>query len=133
MWFSDRGVRSAFPKPGFEYHLMQPEPANPTPVPAVPGEEFPANRGEISPSPFQVAPLVEQAQQAFSRDLPHLLRERPGQWVAYHGDRQIGFAEAQLKLYQECLRQGIDEEEFVVLCIEPEAGAMMLLGGQALA
>jgi hypothetical protein len=39
-----------------------------------------------------LADLKQQALQAFLRDLPQLDAQRPGQWVAYHGDRQVGFA-----------------------------------------
>jgi hypothetical protein len=70
--------------------------------------------------PSQVHPLVAQAQQAFHRALPQLLRERPGQWAAYHGDRLIGFAQDKADLYQECLRQGLPRGEFLVRSIEPE-------------
>jgi hypothetical protein len=69
--------------------------------------------------PFRVHPLVVGAQQAFERALPQLLRERPGQWVAYHGDRLIGFAPSKSELYQECLRQGLPRGEFLVRSIEP--------------
>jgi hypothetical protein len=78
-----------------------------------------------------VPPLVHQAQQAFARDLAQLLKERPGQWVAYHGSQRIGFGCTQAELYGECLRRGINEDEFVVQCIEPETGVMVLLGGRS--
>ncbi len=70
-------------------------------------------------SPLQIPPLIELAWVGFRRDLAQLLRERPGQWVAYHGDKPIGYDKTKTKLYQECLRRGIDEDEFLVLCIEP--------------
>jgi hypothetical protein len=110
---------------------MQPNPNQPT-LDTPSGEQLPAHGGDNAPRPFLVPPLVEQAQKAFCRDLPRLLRERPGQWVAYHGDKQLGFATTQAHLYQECLRHGIDEEEFVVQCIEPEFGVMFLQGSHAL-
>ena len=40
----------------------------------------------------QQADLAQQALQAFERDLPQLWAERPEQWVAYQGDRLLGFA-----------------------------------------
>jgi hypothetical protein len=57
---------------------------------------------------------------AFRRDLPALLKERPGQWVAYHGDRRVGFASAPHELHQLCARQGIPEDDFIVRPIEVE-------------
>ena len=68
----------------------------------------------------QVADLKQHALQAFLRDLPHLYARRPGQWVAYLGDRQVGFAAQKHTLYQVCFDQGLQREEFVVFCIEPQ-------------
>ena len=60
------------------------------------------------------------AWRAFLRDLPQLYAERPGQWVAYHGERRIGFSDQQHLLYQQCFAQGLPDEEFVIFCIEPQ-------------
>ena len=57
---------------------------------------------------------------AFLRELPRLWAERPAQWVAYRGDRQVGFAAHKHELYQRCFQQGMRPEEFVVFCIEPQ-------------
>ena len=54
------------------------------------------------------------------RDLPQLYGQRPGQWVAYRGDQQVGFADQKHILYQQCFDQGLQREEFVVFCIEPQ-------------
>jgi hypothetical protein len=56
----------------------------------------------------------------YRRDLPRLLEERPGQWVAYHGDQLVGFAKTARELYQECERRGYRGRDYVVDCIEPE-------------
>jgi hypothetical protein len=64
--------------------------------------------------------LQQQALQAFERDLPHLWSERPGQWVAYRGGQQLGFASQKHEMYQRCLQRGMPQEEFVVFCIEPQ-------------
>jgi hypothetical protein len=53
-----------------------------------------------------VSPFILWAEDAFRRDLPQLLSERPGQWVVYHGHQQIGFAATKQQLYQECLNRG---------------------------
>jgi hypothetical protein len=74
------------------------------------------------------AALGKQATLAFWRDLPQLLRERPGQWVAYHGDRQLGFGATRWELWQECLRRGLVPDEFVVRSIEPEDPSLILEG-----
>jgi hypothetical protein len=56
----------------------------------------------------------------YRRDLPRLLEERPGQWVAYHGDQLVGFDKDQLPLVLECNRRGYRGEDYIVRCIEPE-------------
>jgi hypothetical protein len=66
-----------------------------------------------------LADLKQKALQAFQRDLPQLYTQRPGQWVAYQGERQIGFAAQKYQLYQECFQRGLQREEFVIFCIEP--------------
>ena len=70
--------------------------------------------------------LGRQALLTFWRDLPQLLQERPGQWVAYRGDRQLGFGKTQTELWQECLRQGLDPEEFMIRSIQPEDPDLVL-------
>jgi hypothetical protein len=68
----------------------------------------------------------QQALQAFLRDLPYLHAQRPGQWVAYQGDRQLGFADQKQLLFQRCLDQGLFRNEIVVFCIEPQETEMTL-------
>jgi hypothetical protein len=73
-----------------------------------------------------ITDLKQQALQAFLRDLPQLYIERPGQWVAYQGQRRLGFANQQHMLYQHCFDQGLRDEEFVIFCIEPQETEMWL-------
>jgi uncharacterized membrane protein len=74
----------------------------------------------------RLADLKQQALQAFQRDLSQLHAERPGQWVAYQGDRQLGFAAHKYQLYQECFQRGFQRDEFVIFCIEPQETEMAL-------
>ena len=62
-----------------------------------------------------VSPLYHRSQEAFYRTLPELLTKHARQWVAFHGEELIGFAATQTDLYQECVRRGLREDEFVVL------------------
>jgi len=64
--------------------------------------------------------LGQQALQAFRRDLPTLMKEHPGKWVAYHGDRRVGIADTNLELYQLCDRQGIPDDDYIVAPIDWE-------------
>ena len=70
--------------------------------------------------------MVVRSRQAFLRDLPQLLHERPRQWVAYHGDEQLGFAKTRAELYQACLGQGLNREDFLVCSIEPPMDTMIV-------
>jgi hypothetical protein len=56
----------------------------------------------------------------FRRDLPRLLKERPDEWVAYHGDQLVGIAKTDLELYKKCARLGIPDDEYIVRPIELE-------------
>ena len=66
-----------------------------------------------------VLPMIARSLESFRRDLPQLLETHYRQWVAYHGDEQIGFGRSQTMLYQECFRRGLKRDEFIVSCIEP--------------
>lgn len=81
------------------------------------------------PAPL-IHPLIAQAQETFRRDLPRLLKERPGQWVAYSGDRVLGYGSTKTAVYQECLRQGHERGTFVVRLIGPQV-EMDFLGSVA--
>lgn len=70
---------------------------------------------------LKVSPVIAASQAAFAGDLPRLLEERPGQWVAYQGQRQLGFGRSKTELYQQCLRLGFRVGEFVVRRIRPQA------------
>jgi hypothetical protein len=52
--------------------------------------------------------------------------ERPGQWVAYHGDRQVGFAQHKHEMYQHCLQAGLPRGDFVVFWIGPQETEVVL-------
>ena len=70
------------------------------------------------PHPEQVATIQQQALHAFEQDLLRLWVERPGQWVAYQGERLLGFAAEKHELYQHCLQSGLQLDEFVIFCVE---------------
>jgi hypothetical protein len=67
-----------------------------------------------------ISAAMLRAQQAFWRDLPELLKNRRhhGQWVAYHGDEQIGLGKTATELYQRCLLRGFQRGEFYVGKVE---------------
>ena len=59
--------------------------------------------------PVRIPPAILEAQAAFERDLPRLLKERPGQWVAYRPEGPILFAADSDTLHRECERRGYHE------------------------
>jgi hypothetical protein len=69
----------------------------------------------------RAADLVHAAAQAFARDLPDLLKDQQGRWVAYWGERCLGVGDNKFLLYQECIRNGYNPLELFVEAIEPGA------------
>jgi hypothetical protein len=69
--------------------------------------------------PFTIPPMIQEANDAFDRDLPELLRTHENKWVAYRGSQRIGFGKTKTELYQRCLNDGIPENELLVRCVEP--------------
>ena len=106
-------------------HDLQTGSAKPIGPPPISAE---ATEGAHEPSEIDlgIPPIIRRAQSAFRRDLPRLLAERAGQWVAYQGDQQIGFGATKTELYQECLRQGIKRDQFLVRSVEPEMDQIVL-------
>lgn len=66
------------------------------------------------------AALEMSARESFARELPTLMAERPDEWVAYRGQERLGFATSKTELDQRLLAEGLDLDEFIVFCIEPQ-------------
>jgi len=66
---------------------------------------------------------IRKSQEAFFRDLPELLKDRRlrGKYVAYHGNERIGIARDDVPLIRECLRRGLERDEYDILIIEPQS------------
>jgi hypothetical protein len=73
-----------------------------------------------TPEELRVYLIGVRGLKTFHKELAQLLKEYPRQWVAYHGAQRIGIAPTDIELYQQCLRRGIPEGEFVIRWIEPE-------------
>ena len=65
---------------------------------------------------------IRALREAFTRALPELLKipSLRGNWVAFHGDEQVGIAADDEPLIQECLGRGLAADEYVVDVIEPK-------------
>jgi hypothetical protein len=98
-------------------HANPDHPANPPSA----ANEGPARPGEQPPAPLpEIPPGIAASQAAFQKAKPELLKKRPHQWVAFHGDELIGFAKSQFNLYKECFRRGLTDDSFVVRLIMEE-------------
>ena len=82
-------------------------------------EEAAVARQIPSQLPAAIHPLIQQALDAHRRDLPELLQGHADQWAAYHGGRRLGFGPSKIRLIREYLRQGIPDEELLVLLVRP--------------
>lgn len=80
-----------------------------------PWPPYPSDPAILAKTP----PVILEAQATFLRDLPKLLKERCGQWVAYFGTERLGFGTTKTALCQECCQRGY--EEFLIRRIEPRA------------
>jgi len=68
-----------------------------------------------------VPPLIARAQVRHRRDLPELLKEHPGKWVAYFGEERIALGENKRELIEKCLERGLRDDEFLVRAIALES------------
>jgi hypothetical protein len=88
-------------------------------------EETPMPQPKKPPADADVAwneALIEQAWEAFQREAPLLIAEHVGEWVAYHGDKRVGFGPTRAALWEACLAQGLPEGEFWVFNLGPVVG-----------
>ncbi len=57
---------------------------------------------------------LRDSYQAFLRDLPDLLAEYSGQWVAYSGETRLGINSSRRSLYRDCVAAGHCDREFLI-------------------
>ncbi|MBY0229605.1 MAG: hypothetical protein K2W96_10025 [Gemmataceae bacterium] len=68
--------------------------------------------------------LLDQSVALFRRDLDDLMRTHKDQWVAYHGDRLLGFSPNKLNLLQRCYADGFTDEDLYLIKVEPPCDEM---------
>jgi hypothetical protein len=73
------------------------------------------------PNP-EIPPMVVRSQQAFWKDLPELLTDKPnrGKSAAYHGGERVAISRSDVEAYQECFRRGLKHEEFYLGRLEAD-------------
>jgi hypothetical protein len=80
-----------------------------------------------SPAPIQteqipaISPTEVQRMgwDTFRRELPQLLQDHPGKWVAFHGERQVALHASENEVYEQLKQVGCPLEEVVVRRVEP--------------
>ncbi len=68
----------------------------------------------------------DEAIAAFRADLPHLLENHKGKWVAYVGKKQVGLEPTQAKLLANCAK--LDRDSLFVSRIVPDPARAVILG-----
>jgi hypothetical protein len=65
-------------------------------------------------------PSTVKALRVFKAHFPALIEKYPGDWAACDGERVLYVGSSQEDLYKRCLKRGLAETEFVVLCLLPD-------------
>jgi len=74
----------------------------------------------VEPQHASSPPLaLTRGYEAFLRDLPLLLQEHCGEWIAYDENRRLGISSSKRQLYRDCLAAGIPQGSFLICSIEP--------------
>lgn len=66
-------------------------------------------------------PGIERALRVFKAHFPELIAKHPDRWAACDGERVLWVGDSQEVLYKRCLKRGLKEDEFIVLCLLPDA------------
>jgi hypothetical protein len=66
---------------------------------------------------------VLRSQEAFFRELPELMNHRNlrGKFVAYQGDERVIIARSEVEVIRECLRRGLQSDEYDIFVIRPQS------------
>ncbi len=78
----------------------------------------PPDEPTVDLTKFNIPPLIARGNLQYKRDLPRLLEQHRGQWVAYSGLECLGIAKDFRKLYKIAERKGLKIDEFVIREIE---------------
>ena len=99
-------------------HELPGEALTPAPVVGAASQTSASEKSLRSHIDAMIAPEILEAKEAFERDLPELLLEHDGQWVAYYRSQRIGFGSSMPGLYQQCFQQGYRDKKILVRFVE---------------
>lgn len=88
---------------------------------SVPGSHAPTAPGNPASNRVEeFRQLCVLAEATFLRELPELLAKHPGEWIVYRGDVRLGIGRTRTELHRQCVRAGLDVDEFLVCHIHPQ-------------
>jgi hypothetical protein len=87
----------------------------------------PQDGQDARPGGADRAELQKTAFAVYSRDLPALLDEHAGKWVAYHGAERLGIADDDTDLYELGRQRGLSPQSLLVIGIDPEGDQVPVL------
>ncbi|MBI1900566.1 MAG: hypothetical protein HYS13_05575 [Planctomycetia bacterium] len=99
-------------------HELPGDALSPAPVVGAAAPHSAAEKSLRSHIDAMIAPEILEAKEAFERDLPELVREHEGQWVAYYRRQRIAFGSSMPGLYQQCFQQGYHDKKILVRFVE---------------
>ena len=73
-----------------------------------------------APVPGDCSQELQAAERRYLRDLPQLLRSKPGRWVGYSSQGLIAEGDDELAVFRACGQQGLQPGQFVVARVEPD-------------
>jgi hypothetical protein len=71
--------------------------------------------------------LQKAAFETFARELPMLLGDQAGKWVAYHGAERLGIADDDTDLYELGRKRGLSPQVMLVIGIDPDADVVPVI------
>ncbi|MCI0704057.1 MAG: hypothetical protein L0241_23610 [Planctomycetia bacterium] len=80
---------------------------------------------EVAPAEDYVPPPlpegIRKSLRVFKAHFPELLKKHPGWWAACDASELLFVGNDWDTIYKKCLKRGLKETEFVVVCLLPDA------------
>ena len=88
---------------------------------AVPNPAGVPDPAEAEYAPPQLPPGIAKALRVFKAHFPELMKKHPGDWAACDGEKLLFVGRSWDAIYKRCVKRGLKEDEFIVLCLLPDA------------
>jgi hypothetical protein len=100
--------------------FMLPKPNNPTYLGLGANPEQAELPESLASHYERIEKLIQRSHQTFLRELPDLLKTHRGRWVAYHGDKRLGFGRSKTKLIKQWHACGVPQGELGLFFVIPD-------------